>query len=89
MEAWHVNTLFSSLPLLPPESGAVEDAEFRTFITFLRCSYFLFQRKLRDEDTKIPDELDYPKLRVEDTLVRKFTLDHPEIFYYSNVAIVN
>ena len=62
---------------------------FELLSHFLRCSYFLFQRKLRDEDTKIPDELDYPKLRVEDTLVRKFTLDHPEIFYYSNVAIVN
>ena len=45
MEAWHVNTLFSSLPLLPPESGAVEDAEFRTFITFSEMFLFLISEE--------------------------------------------
>ena len=40
---------------------------------FLPHFYILFQRKLREEDTKIPDEVDDPKLLAGDSLVRNFT----------------
>ena len=69
---------------LPQNLEALRMSNFELFPHFLRYSYFSFQRKLRAEDMKIPDEVDDPVLRVDDTLVGRLTLHNRERFYYSS-----